>query len=132
MEKAYKIRHIPSGKYLVKYKGTSPHWTLGPTGKTWSRKPYFLIKDGLYVDGRIMPATDFEFIELVTKDSVLDVATDFFDSLTVNHFKKNTYEDISAETFRACISMLNEICYEEGTGVPDTDIEYTIKQKKLK
>lgn len=40
-------------------------------------------------------------------------------------------QPISAETFRACIQMLNDTCYESGTGVDEVDIEYTIKQRRL-
>lgn len=40
-------------------------------------------------------------------------------------------QPISAETFRACIYMLNNTCYESGTGVDEADIEYTIKQRRL-
>lgn len=39
---------------------------------------------------------------------------------------------ITADTFRECIYMLNSTCYEEGTGVSEQDIEYTIKQRNLK
>ncbi len=40
-------------------------------------------------------------------------------------------EHISAETFRHCIAMLNNTCFEDGTGVCDSEIEYTIKQRGL-
>ena len=40
-------------------------------------------------------------------------------------------EHISAETFRHCIAMLNNTCFEDGTGVEDSEIEYTIKQRGL-
>lgn len=38
---------------------------------------------------------------------------------------------VTANLFRQCISMLNDICYEQGTGIDETDIEYVIKVKKL-
>lgn len=38
---------------------------------------------------------------------------------------------VTANLFRHCISMLNDICYEQGTGIDETDIEYVIKVKKL-
>ena len=39
---------------------------------------------------------------------------------------------MSADTFRAAIQMLNDACYEDGTGVDETDVEYAIKYHKLK
>lgn len=65
MEKAYKIRHIPTGKYLSKYIGGYQHkWTLGPKGKTWSVKLHSLIKGGVIIDGKLVPESEFEFVEL--------------------------------------------------------------------
>lgn len=39
---------------------------------------------------------------------------------------------MSADTFRAAIQMLNDACYEDGTGVVEADVEYAIKYHKLK
>ena len=44
---------------------------------------------------------------------------------------KDENPTITAELFRQCIYMLNDICYEQGTGVDETDIEYVIKIKNL-
>lgn len=41
-------------------------------------------------------------------------------------------DKMSAETFREAIYMLNNTCYEDGEGVTDEDVEYTIKKNKLK
>ena len=41
-------------------------------------------------------------------------------------------DKMSAETFRAAIYMLNNACYEDGTGVTEDEVEYTIKQYNLK
>lgn len=41
-------------------------------------------------------------------------------------------DKMSAETFRAAIYMLNNACYEDGTGVTEDEVEYTIRQYNLK
>lgn len=41
-------------------------------------------------------------------------------------------DKMSADTFREAINMLNNACYEDGTGVTEEEVEYTIKQYKLK
>lgn len=69
MEKTYKIRHIPTGKYLSKYVGGYKHnWKLGPKGKTWSCKLPTLIKGGVVIDDKLIPESEFEFVELTTVD----------------------------------------------------------------
>ena len=53
---------------------------------------------------------------------------------TIDAFKDGATwadEHISAQTFRYCIYILNNTCYEDGTGVDESDIEYTIKQNNL-
>ena len=67
MEKAYKIRHIPTGKYLSRYTGERK-WTLGPKGRAWSCKLYSLIKGGIIIDNKLIPESEFEFVELTTID----------------------------------------------------------------
>lgn len=57
MEKEYKIRHIPTGKYLSKYVRNNK-WVLGPKGKTWSCKLHSLIKGGVIVDDKLIPESE--------------------------------------------------------------------------
>lgn len=63
MEKAYKIRHIPTGKYLSKYVRNNK-WVLGLKGKTWSVKLHSIIEGGVVIDDKLIPETEFEFVEL--------------------------------------------------------------------
>lgn len=34
---------------------------------------------------------------------------------------------VSADTFRDCVCMLNDTCYESGTGVDEADVEYAVR-----
>ena len=40
--------------------------------------------------------------------------------------------NITAEDFRQAVRLLNTSCYEDGTGVDDSEIEYAIKYHDLK
>lgn len=69
MEKAYKIRHTPTGKYLSKSVSTYQNkWGLGPKGKAWSKRLPSLIEGGVLIDGKLIPESEFEFIELTAID----------------------------------------------------------------
>lgn len=69
MEKAYKILHIPTGKYLAKYVGGYRHkWKLETKGKTWSCKLSSLIKGGVVIDDKLIPESEFRFVELTPTD----------------------------------------------------------------
>lgn len=39
---------------------------------------------------------------------------------------------ITAQLLKECAELINLTCYEEGTGISDEDIEYTIKTRRLK
>lgn len=68
-EKAYKIRHIPTGKCLSKSVSTYRNkWGLGPKGKVWSKRLPSLIEGGVLIDGKLIPESEFEFVELTTID----------------------------------------------------------------
>ena len=68
-EKAYKIRHIPTGKYLSKSVSAYQNkWELGPKGKAWSKRLPSLIEGGVLIDGKLIPESEFEFVELTTID----------------------------------------------------------------
>lgn len=49
-----------------------------------------------------------------------------FDSLP------KTSNGITAQLLKECADLINSTCYEEGTGISDEDIEYTIKTRRLK
>lgn len=72
MEKVYKIRHIPTGKYLSKSVSANQNkWGLGPKGKAWSKKLPSLIKGGVLIGGKLIPESEFEFIEFVVKQKTI-------------------------------------------------------------
>ena len=64
------------------------------------------------------------------KDIAPDRIEDVFKKLGL--IDPDLSDKMSAETFRAAIYMLNNACYEDGEGVDEADIEYTIKKNKLK
>ena len=135
MEKAYKIRHIPTGKYLSKYIGGYQHkWTLGPKGKTWSVKLHSLIEGGVIIDGKLVPESEFEFVEFVTKKSMLDTAEEFFDTIskpTKHHH--NSLLNISNHQIQDILQDLGMIdedgnCQYTAEEIFKAGIEYVIKK----
>ena len=72
MDKVYKIRHIPTGKYLSKSVSANQNkWGLGPKGKAWSKKLPSLIEGGVLIDGKLIPETEFEFVEFTIKQKTI-------------------------------------------------------------
>lgn len=82
MEKAYKIRHIPTGKYLSKSASTYRNkWGLGPKGKAWSKRLPSLIKGGVLIDGKLIPESEFEFVEFAIKQkTIAEIAKESFEA----------------------------------------------------
>lgn len=66
---------------------------------------------------------------VLSDDPTNDRANDIinaFDSLPTTKY------GITAQVLKDCADLINSTCYEEGTGISDNDIEYTIKVRGLK
>lgn len=82
MEKVYKIRHIPTGKYLSKSVSANQNkWGLGPKGKAWSKRLPSLIKGGVLINGNLIPESEFEFVEFVIEQkTIAEIAKESFEA----------------------------------------------------
>lgn len=94
MEKTYKIQHIPTGKYLSKFVSAGRHvWGLGPNGKAWSKKLHYLIKGGVLIDGKLIPESEFVFVEFIAKpESIKDSLIEEIKALKDTNKYNDTYD----------------------------------------
>lgn len=54
-----------------KAKDLKGKWGLGPKGKAWSKKLPSLIEGGVLIDGKLIPKSEFEFVEFVIKQKTI-------------------------------------------------------------